>query len=182
MLQDRILKIAKIGNPVLRREAQEVKDISSEEIRNIIRDMKTTFNDYKLDAVGLAAPQVNISLKIIIIQVPKIENEKFEGFPMTVLINPEWKPLSEKKIYDFEGCLSICDYQGIVPRYKEISFSYQNENGDLIQGEAHGYLARVLQHECDHLIGKLYIDRIEDLSSFGLTEEIKKMFASEIMK
>lgn len=174
MSYDRILKISRIGNPILRQEAEDVNDILSQEIKNIIQDMKTTFKDFGLTAVGLAAPQINCSLKIMILQIPIIEQKELEGFPLTVMINPQYKPLKEEKSNEYEGCLSIPGFMGLVPRYTDIAYSYQDEEGNLIQGEAHGYLARVFQHEYDHLLGKLYIDRIEDFSTFGLVEEIRK--------
>lgn len=175
MNYNHILQITKIGNPILRQISEEVTNIFSPEIKSIIRDMKSTFEDLNNTAVGLAAPQVNFPVKIIIIQIPKIESENFDGFPLTVMINPKFTPLSEEKVINYEACLSLPGLRGKVSRYKEISYSYQDEEGKIINGTAKGYFAKVIQHEYDHLIGKLYIDRMEDLSTLGYGKEIKKV-------
>lgn len=174
MTYNRILKIARIGNPILRQIAKEITDPTSREIKQVIQDMKDTFDDFQGSAVGLAAPQVNFSLKIVIVQVPEVEKTNFKGFPLTVMINPSYKPLSNEIINDYEGCLSIPGFMGLVPRYKDIKYTYLDEDVKIHEEEAHGYLARVIQHETDHVNGILYIDRMKDLSTFGLVEEIQK--------
>lgn len=174
MSHSRILKIAEIGNPILRKIAKEIEDPTSEEIKQIIKDMKDTFDDFQGTAAGLAAPQVNFSLKIIIVQVPETEKTNFKGLPLTVMINPSFEPLTQDIVCDYEGCLSIPDYIGKVPRYKDILYTYIDENGKPHKEEAHGYVAKAIQHEIDHVNGILYIDRIEDLTTFGLIEEIQK--------
>lgn len=139
----RILKIARIGNPILRQVASDVTDFSSVELKKIIKDLKDTFEDFQGTAVGLAAPQVNISLKIILIQVPEVEKTNYQGIPLTVMINPTYSNITDEIVSDYEGCLSIPGLMGMVPRYKDISYSYQDEDGKIIKQEAHGFFARL---------------------------------------
>ena len=161
-----ILKIIRMGHPVLTKKAKEIKDPTSKEVAHIVDDMIATIEDMG-DYAGLAAPQVHISLRIVIL-TPNGEP------PLTVMINPTWHHISEEKELGWEGCFSIPDMLGEVPRYRSIKYNYYDLEGKKISKEAHGFHARVVQHECDHLDGILYPQRMKDFSRFGFVKEIVK--------
>ena len=171
-----ILKIARMGHPILARRADAVADPSDPAIRRLVIDMADTMLD--AGGIGLAAPQVHVPLRLVIYGVPRARLEAESGgdgpIPFTVLINPEITPLSEEREEGVEGCLSLPGMQGRVPRFTAISVRAQGLDGQWFEREAHGYHARVVQHECDHLDGILYPLRMSDLSSFGYSEEMRK--------
>ena len=103
--------------------------------------------------------------------VPK---EKGEEIPLTIMINPSWNPLSDEMEEEWEGCLSVPGLVGLVPRYAHIRYSYQTLQGETVTREAHGFHARVVQHECDHLDGMLYLQRMTDNANLAFTEEFMK--------
>jgi len=176
-----ILKIARMGHPVLRRPAEPVEDTRSDEVKRLVADMMETLED--AGGLGLAAPQVHVSQRIVIFQVPEsgaaMENggeaaSDDRAVPMTVLLNPVIEPLDEEKNVAFEGCLSIPDMTGAVPRYNKIRYRAVTPDGGAIDRTASGFHARVVQHECDHLDGILYPQRITDMRLFGFVDEIRK--------
>ena len=158
-----ILKIAKLGHPVLLKKTKKIIEFSSDSLKKIIYDMSETMIDYK--GIGLAAPQVHLSKKIIIFRNPDIEEKS--KIHITPLINPIFEPLSEEKEDDWEGCLSIPGMQGLVRRYKKISYSGYDIDGNKITNNVEGLHARVIQHEVDHLNGVLYTERLADKKAFG---------------
>jgi len=180
-----ILKIARMGHPVLGRTADPVGDPRAPDIHRLIADMVDTLAD--AGGVGLAAPQVHAPKRVVIFHVPGarareaengdedwLEDEPGsapEAVPMTVLINPEIEPLDEEMALGIEGCLSLPGMSGMVPRYKRIRYKALSPDGSVIEREASGYHARVVQHECDHLDGILYPMRMDDLSTFGYSGE-----------
>ena len=166
-----ILKIARLGHPILQEIASPVDDYKDPEIKKIISDMIETLED--AGGIGLAAPQVHVSKRIVIFFVPesRLEDER-DQVELTTMINPEIKPLNDKINRDWEACLSIPNLMGAVERYSHIKYSWFDINGKYFEREASGYHARVVQHECDHLDGKLYPFRIADLSMLGFQEEI----------
>lgn len=172
MQGSRILKIALLGNPVLASVAQKVEDPTAPQIRRLVEDMMVTAID-KGDCAGLAAPQVHVPLRIVLIYVPKEKNEDVE-IPLTALINPEWEPLSQEQTEDLEGCLSMPGLMGPVPRYTKIRYTFQTLEGERVTREVSGFHARVVQHECDHLEGRLYISRMKDVSRLAFVEEVAK--------
>lgn len=155
-----VQKIALMGQPVLRRAAQPVSDLDDQELRRLIADMSETMHD--APGVGLAAPQLFAGRRVIVFRVPADRDEGDEGFPETVLINPEIEPLDDHLSLGWEGCLSLPRLRGLVPRYKRIRYRGTLPDGSALEAEASGFLARVIQHEVDHLDGILYIDRIHD--------------------
>jgi len=173
-LQGRILKVAQMGHPVLARKA-EIVDPKDHKVQ-FVADLIATFEDTGGTAVGLAAPQLHVSSRIIIVWVPKEYTDPSypEGFPMTVMLNPSCESLSDEQVLGWEGCVSLPGMMGEVPRYRRIQYAYQNPQGDTITGEAEDYVARVLQHEIDHLDGIMYVQRISDMSRFGCVEEVRK--------
>lgn len=177
-----ILKIARMGHPVLKRRADEVEDPTSPEIAKLIKDMEDTLAD--VGGVGLAAPQVHVPLRLVIFHVPKARMEAEDGegpalgVPLTYLINPIIEPQSEEMEEGIEACLSVPGLAGAVPRFRQIRYAGLTPAGEPIDRIARGFHARVVQHECDHLDGVLYPMRMTDLSKLSFVEELKR-FASE---
>lgn len=170
-----ILKVARLGHPVLRKVAEPVSDneLRSDATRQFIGDMVETMQEY--DGVGLAADQVHVSKQIAVLEVA--DNPRYPGkplVPLTVLINPIVTPLSEEFEDDWEGCLSIPDMRGKVPRYKSIRVQALDPNGAALDFVATGFHARVVQHEWDHLNGKVYLDRMPDLSTLSFITEFAR--------
>ena len=173
-----ILKIARMGHPVLRRRAMEVEDPGNGEIHTLIADMQETLAD--ANGAGLAAPQVHAPLRIVMFEVPTERGTDEIGdeiAPLRVLINPVIEPLTEEMEQGWEGCLSVPGMIGAVPRYTRIGYSGLLPDGQPFRTTASGFHARVVQHECDHLDGILYPMRIADLSLFGFVEEMNRAVA-----
>ena len=149
-----ILKIARMGHPVLRQVARPVdpEDITSPQIQQLIEDMLATVID--ADGAGLAAPQVHVSLRLVLLSL-----DEFDGFQ--VWINPVLTPLTEDYMLTYEGCLSVEGLRGAVARPARVHVSALDREGNTIDMELDGFSAVVAQHECDHLDGILYIDRLE---------------------
>ena len=157
-----------MGHPVLLKKTAEIKEFSSKKLKKIIYDMSETMIDY--NGIGLAAPQVHLSKRIIIFRNPDLDkNEKIQ---ITALINPIYEPIGNEKVDDWEGCLSIPGMQGLVKRYNKIKYFGFDMDGNKIKNEAEGLHARVVQHEIDHLDGILYTDRLADKKAFGFEKEI----------
>ncbi len=169
-----ILKIARMGHPVLRQAANPVEDPAAPQIRGLIRNMVETMQD--ADGAGLAAPQVHIPLRVVVFHVPEDPSDD-DGEPtppqLTVLINPEIEALTEETELGWEGCLSVPGLIGAVPRFTKIRYAGFAPDGSRIEREAEGFHARVVQHECDHLDGILYPQRMTDLSLLLFQEELK---------
>lgn len=166
-----LLKIARMGNPVLHQVAQAVSDPKSPEIRLLIADMLETMADAR--GAGLAAPQIHQPLRLFVYHVPvnRVANPE-EALLPRVLINPDITPVGDEMMICSEGCLSIPGLRADVPRYARVRYSGLDENGDLVEGEATGFHANVLQHENDHLNGILYPQRVTDFDRFGYVEEM----------
>ncbi len=154
-----IQKIALMGQPVLRRPARPVTDFEDQELQHLIADMSDTMHE--APGVGLAAPQIFAGRRVIVFRVPS-ERGNGEAFPETVLINPELEPLDDRLSLGWEGCLSLPRLRGLVPRFRRIVYRGARPDGSAVEGEASGFLARVIQHEVDHLNGILYLDRVHD--------------------
>ena len=161
-----ILKVARMGHPVLRARARPIEpaQIGSPRIQQLIDDMFETMQEYQ--GVGLAAPQVHVSLRVFVAGfAPNGDDDEDEGegsgrgVPLMALINPEITPVGAELVEDWEGCLSIPDIRGRVPRSRQISVKAYDRRGKRIEVKAGGFTARVIQHETDHLDGVLFIDR-----------------------
>ena len=167
-----ILKIARMGHPVLRRKAESVADPTAPEIKHLIADMTETLAD--IGGAGLAAPQVHVPLRVVIFQVPP---QRLTGRPddqaqdLTALINPVIEPLGDEKELGWEGCLSVPGLKGAVPRFARIRYRGVTPEGAAIDRTVEGFHARVVQHECDHLDGILYPQRMTDLRLLTFVEE-----------
>lgn len=182
-----ILKIARMGHPVLKQVAAPVGDPKSTEIGQLIQDMIDTLADAA--GAGLAAPQVHVPLRLVMFHVPaaraqeedgEAAGEETGGCPFTVLINPEIEALSEDMVEGVEACLSLPDLAGMVPRYRHIRYRGLDHRGEIVEREATGFHARVVQHECDHLDGILYPMRMADLSTLTFTSEISRAREPEL--
>src|SRR3546814_8189694 len=169
-----ILKIARMGHPVLRRRAAPVADPTSPEIRHLVQDMLETMAD--AGGTGLAAPQVHVPLRLVVFFVAGRRAAVEDGVgradvPLTVLINPEIEPLTGETALGPEACLSVPGLVGQVPRWTRIRYRGLTLEGVPLVREAEGFHARVVQHECDHLDGVLYPQRMTDLSLLAFRSE-----------
>jgi peptide deformylase len=170
-----ILKVARLGHPILRQIAEPVSPeaIASPEIQRLIDDMLETMDEY--DGAGLAAPQVHVSRRIVIYGVhgnPRYPDA--EDVPLTVLVNPKISPTTSEMVEDWEGCLSVPDLRGQVPRYTRIKVDAYGRDGRPLRFSADGFHARVVQHECDHLDGTVYLDRMRSMASLSFLPEFQK--------
>jgi peptide deformylase len=174
-----ILKIARMGHPVLATPARPVSDPQNPEILRLINDMVATMMD--ANGAGLAAPQVHVPLRVVVFQAPGersdpglAEDERFDHTaPLTVLINPEIEILSPELEGGWEGCLSVPGLRGWIERPAHIRYRGLGVEGEKIERVARGFHARVVQHECDHLDGRLYTSRMSDLSRLIFESEIR---------
>ena len=166
-----LLKVARMGHPVLARPAEPVADPRAPEIRRLIADMAETMLD--LNAAGIAAPQVHVPLRVVMFRVSALraEREGAEELPLTILINPELTPLGDEMEEDWEGCLSVPGLRGLVPRYTKLRYRALDPQGGVIDRSVEDFHARVVQHECDHLDGKLYPQRMTDMSKLIFESE-----------
>lgn len=166
-----IREILRMGDPRLLRVAPPVPDdmIGSAQLDELIADMFETMHD--VGGVGLAAPQIGIDLQLVIFGFESSERyPDAPPVPQTILLNPVITPLSQDMEEGWEGCLSVPGMRGAVNRYSLIRYQGVSVKGEPIDRNAEGFHARVVQHECDHLIGRLYPSRITDFSKFGFTE------------
>ena len=164
-----IRDILKMGDPRLLRIAQNVEQFDTPELHALIADMFETM--HHANGAGLAAPQIGVDLQVVIFGFG--HNERYPEappVPETVLINPTISPVSQDMDEGWEGCLSVPGMRGVVNRFSMIRYHGFDQYGQPIDRVAEGFDARVVQHECDHLIGKLYPMRITDFSKFGFTE------------
>jgi len=170
-----VLKIAHLGHPILRQVAEPVSPeaIGSPTIQRLIDDMLETMEDH--DGAGLAAPQVHVSRRVVIYGVE--ENPRYpdaESIPLTVLVNPRITPIGEGQDEDWEGCLSVPDLRGRVPRFTRIRVAASGRDGKPLRFDAEGFHARVVQHECDHLDGKVYLDRMRSMETLSFLPEFRR--------
>lgn len=166
-----IHEILKMGDPRLLRVAPLVPDamLGSEELDTLIADMFETM--HAAGGVGLAAPQIGVDLQLVIFGVEHSERyPEAPEVPQTILLNPVITPLSHDMEDGWEGCLSVPGLRGVVSRYSLIRYEGIDPEGERIERTAEGFHARVVQHECDHLIGRLYPSRIIDFNQFGYTD------------
>jgi len=176
-----ILKVSRMGHPVLRKKVRPVPpaEITAAPIQRLIDDMTQTMLEY--NGVGLAAPQVHEELRLFVAQVVRDHEDEEEDDPgkpeILALINPEIKPASRRVEEDWEGCLSIPDLRGLVPRYRDISVKAYDRTGRQVDLQASGFMARVIQHETDHLDGVLFLDRMTSLDSLSFIDEFARYHA-----
>jgi peptide deformylase len=175
-----ILKVARMGHPVLRARAQaiEAADIRSPRIQVLIDDMFETMKEYQ--GVGLAAPQVHESVRLFVAGFSaEDEDDDSHSMPLVALVNPEIQVVGSQVAEDWEGCLSIPDIRGKVPRATQIVVRAFDRRGKRIELRASGFSARVIQHETDHLDGVLFFDRMKSFESLTFLEEFGRYWSSQ---
>ena len=163
-----VREILKMGDPRLLRMAAPVTEFDTPDLLALVEDMFDTMR--AANGAGLAAPQIGEDLQLVIFGFER--NERYPDappVPQTVLINPVIEPLGDEQVDGWEGCLSVPGLRGVVPRFARIRYRGFDPQGRPIEREADGFHARVVQHECDHLIGRLYPTRMNDLTRFGYT-------------
>ena len=190
-----ILKIARMGHPVLARKADPVPDPTHPEIRRLVRDMIDTMRD--ADGTGLAAPQVHVPLRVVVFFVEgeraaresnradeaspdEASPDEEGGVPLTVMVNPVIEPLGPEQALGWEACLSVPELAGRVPRFTRIRYRFQDLEGRQHERLAEDFHARVVQHECDHLDGKLYPQRMTDIRTLVFSSEMRHQGEAEV--
>lgn len=166
-----IRPVLRLGDPRLSTVAREVTEFNTVVLDQLIADMFDTMAAE--DGAGLAAPQIGVALRVVIFGFES--NPRYPGnspVPRTVLINPQITPLNDVQENGWEGCLSVPGMRGLVPRYTAIRYTGFNASGEALEVNAEGFHARVVQHECDHLDGIIYTQRLTDPGQFGFTEEL----------
>ena len=163
-----IHEILKMGDPRLLRIAPPVERFATAELQELVADMFETMRS--VNGAGLAAPQIGVDLQLVIFGFGR--NDRYPDappVPETVLLNPVIEPIGDAVEEGWEGCLSVPGLRGVVPRFARIRYRGVDSEGRPLEREAEGFHARVVQHECDHLVGTLYPMRIRDFSRFGYT-------------
>ncbi len=191
-----VQNIVLMGHPVLKYRSEEIDDPGSEEVRALVADMADTLAD--AGGAGLAAPQIGVPWRVIVFHAPPPlldedgegdeddplgpEREELAKEPLTVLINPEVEPLEGGMVEGVEACLSVPGLCGLVPRHANILYRGTTPEGELIEREAGGFHARLVQHEFDHLNGILYPLRMSDLSTLSFTSVLEGMALEDMME
>jgi len=175
-----ILKIAKLGESILREKAQPITKFNDPSLNKLIDSLLTTLKFY--NGVGIAAPQVSQSLRLFI--VASYPNQRYPYAPKmkpTAMINPKITNTNNRKIKDWEGCLSLPNIRGLVPRYAQIEVEYFEPNGHLTTSIFNDFIARIFQHELDHLEGILFIDRLENSQDQFTEAEYQEIITRQLI-
>ncbi len=165
------IDVLKMGDARLLKQAAPVTEFDTPELHELVSGMIDTMR--ALNGAGLAAPQIGVGLQLVLFEV--LENPRYpdvESIPLTILINPILEPIGDEMEEGWEGCLSIPGMRGLVPRYTRLRYGGFDAYGNAIDREVGGFHARVVQHECDHLMGILYPMRISDLRDFGFSSAL----------
>ena len=165
-----LLPVVRMGNPVLRLTAAPIVDPTDPAVGALAEAMVKTM--LAEPGVGLAAPQIGQSLRLIVMRLMADRSDLDQPIRTMALINPELEPIGKEIELGWEGCLSVPELRGVVPRYARISYRGWLVDGTRVEGEVEGFQARILQHETDHLDGILYLDRMRDFSTLGYGPEI----------
>lgn len=170
-----VLKVTKLGNPVIRKATEAIpkEAIASPEIQRLIDDMVETM--HVCEGVGIAAPQVGISKQLAVIEATT-DARIDKPIPLTILINPRIIASAKTLVEDWEGCLSVNDLRGRTPRASWVDVEWLNRKGQKVKFHAEGFFARVIQHECDHLAGKVFLDRMPTLSTLAHLHEFARFW------
>jgi len=164
-----IREILRMGDPRLLERSREVERFGSPELHALLADMRETMHAH--DGAGIAAPQIGVVLRVVIFGVARTPRyPDAEPVPYTELVNPVLTPLGEEEEEGWEGCLSVPGFRGVVPRFSRLRYEGYDPDGKPIVRDVAGFHARVVQHECDHLDGILYPQRIRDMRKFGFTD------------
>jgi len=169
-----ILQISQLGNPILRQQAQPIHDVHDERIQKLIDDLINTA--VSANGVGIAAPQVAQSYRLFIVASrPTLRYPNAPSMPATAMINPRIVGHSTEIVKDWEGCLSVPGIRGLVPRYQAIEVEYTTRDGKLEKQELTDFVARIFQHEYDHLEGMVFLDRLESTKDIITEQEYQKI-------
>ncbi|MBA2654492.1 MAG: peptide deformylase [Gammaproteobacteria bacterium] len=169
-----IKKIVRMGNPLLAGQAKPVEAFSTPELYQLIQDLFDTMKSN--GGVGIAAPQIGVALQVVVFGFDhSTRYPHATSIPETVLINPRFVPVSDEHYPDWEGCLSMRGLRGLAHRFKQIHYEGYDQHGNFFEREVSGFHARVVQHEIDHLNGKLLVNRVNDLSYFGFEDEMQTL-------
>ena len=164
-------QVLRMGHPLLLEKSHPVSEFNTFSLQSLVQDMRETM--IAEDGAGIAAPQIGVLLRVVMFEL--VDNPRYPDeveVPFTVLVNPEIEPLSDQQSLGWEGCLSVPGLRGLVSRYEHIRYRGFSVEGQPIEREVTGFHARVVQHECDHLDGILYPQRITDMRQFGFKEEL----------
>ena len=168
-----VKNILRMGHPILRKKSEPVciTDMGSVKIQNLITDLSDTLE--ASGGIGLAAPQIGELVRVVIVKIPEGSSSygELEGLPLTVFINPIITPVGQERKSHWEGCLSVPGLRGLVSRPQNIQLNYYDTSENETCLEVEGFLSTVLQHECDHLDGTLYLDRLSDTKDLSYEEE-----------
>lgn len=176
--QTKLLQVAQLGHPVIREVAKELKSTNDPEVQRLIDDMIATL--YDMDGVGIAAPQVYQSLRIFIIAShPNAHYPYAPNMKPTAIINPKILKASEEKVKDWEGCLSIPGIRGLVPRHTTIRVEYTTREGQIVRKTFKDFVARIFQHEYDHIEGIVFLDRMDSTKEIVTEKEYQKLIAKK---
>ena len=171
----KVLKIREVGDPILNKISDEV-DIENinEESLEIIEDLKSTLEFGT--GLGIAAPQIGINKRIIVVGAKKknIKYNNAEEIPVTAMLKKKKKKISKETDIQYEGCMSVPSIRGRVERYKDIELTYYDENGKQIIKQVHGLFARLVQHECEHLDGIVFLEKVKEKNGFATIDNINK--------
>jgi peptide deformylase len=176
-----ILKVARLGHPVIRTKAQPVAvdKIKTHDFQKLLDDMVETMHEYI--GVGLAGPQVHLPLQVAVLEVEQHPRyPDMPSVPLTYLINPVVTVLETEKVDEWEGCLSVPDMRGKVPRFKKLHVKALGRNGETLDFVAEDFHARVIQHETDHLKGEVYLDRMPDMRTLAHLAEWQRYVLPEM--
>ncbi len=166
-----VKRVLRMGHPILQQKAEKISKFDTPELQRLIADMRETM--LACEGAGIAAPQVGISQQVVMFGFEhNLRYPEVPPIPLTILINPQIEPFGEAREVGWEGCLSVPGLRGLVSRYRHIHYTAFDLEGNLIERTVEGFHARVVQHECDHLQGILYPQRIEQPDKFGFIEEL----------
>ncbi|NET54536.1 MAG: peptide deformylase [Merismopedia sp. SIO2A8] len=171
--------IAQLGNPVLRQVAEPIYSVQDGWVQDLIDDLLVTL--HRSNGVGIAAPQVSVSRRLVI--VASHPNERYPDAPQmepTPMINPQVLHRSGQTIKEWEGCLSVPGIRGLVPRSKSIEVAYTDRSGKRQKQQFSGFIARIFQHEFDHLEGKVFLDHVERSTDIITDQEYLKQFSMQL--
>jgi peptide deformylase len=169
-----IFRITQLGEPVLRKVAKPVPSLSSQKLKTLVRDMIQTMR--KAKGVGIAAPQIGKSLRLFIVAPePSVRYPKAKRMPPVAMFNPKIVRASRKRVTDWEGCLSVPGLRGRVSRHHSIEIEFTSLEGRRLRGKLSGFVARIFQHEFDHINGRVYIDRVKDTRTFMTEAQYRQM-------
>lgn len=167
-----VRKCTQLGNPILRKVVRKLKpeEVRSADVQRLVREMAVTMEEY--EGVGLAGNQAGEDLSVFVMGLPKGTKRHPDGIELTVVFNPVIRPIGDELVDDWEGCLSIPDLRGVVPRYKTLELSGLGLDGKAFKRVYEGFPARVVQHETDHLNGLVYLDRMVGMKTLCYMSEM----------